>query len=797
MEASSLLRGERTPSTPARRRRGLVFLVVGLGACALLGARTRRGGGAARLVTEDEVDTTPKTTHTEPTGHVDASGVFETEVDLREREPVRRFLRSQGVNETSAEDELRTFLPRITVRLNEGLARGALGPQAAGGYLAFCLLGTGFGTATTWDSEQGQRRAAAYLIVMSTRGELMAARPADEVPTGRLAMGEKHGRYNRVFYNALKMRDPRTVLLGANYAGASGVGPIQLWDWVDDTLTTLADGETGVATKSYTSHDLQWVTDRDYARFLDQSGQTDDYEAAVRADEAAATANTSACGRCPDAVCAWVECSPSAAYVCANGSKAGGCSDKAYSWRESDDCDACCDARTCASVNASFKAAGSARARGARVWRPDATANSIYAVDSRTGEVIETVGPFDARRTNDINHFQVLDDGTAIVNGRVTGSFRKVELATGRTLWVCGGEYGNFTIVDLDGKAWAPKTKFLFFGQHNLEYFGDGEFLMFDNSFNYFANTFVSATSRPLRLQLDERAYVARITWAFETGVHSNVYGDADLMPTGHVVTCYWPNQLSTAMKEQFDARIVEVVPSTIARADDDSTATRNATGDDDVYDLARNASSSSAAEDEVAWEMLVRGHECTEPPPRGCARSLNSQPIGWSMYSVERFYLAPLVHSVRVSVVEDGALLCASDSDEESEVHETTGASSDDDGGADVSQSAHSTGVTDNSTNSTTQISFITYSSFKRDLPVDGTWRLERNDSTVAIDGGSFRFRPHWRATQVHADLVGSVTAPALLAQGAWKLVLEDEWGYYSRSLIVRCDAANTTSDR
>ena len=67
---------------------------------------------------------------------------------------------------------------------------------------------------------------------------------------------------------------------------------------------------------------------------------------------------------------------------------------------------------------------------------------------------------------------------------------------------------------------------------------------MLSELFNYFANTFVSATSRPLRLQLDERAYVARITWAFETGVHSNVYGDADLMPTGHVIACYWPNQL-------------------------------------------------------------------------------------------------------------------------------------------------------------------------------------------------------------------------------------------------------------
>ena len=109
-------------------------------------------------------------------------------------------------------------------------------------------------------------------------------------------------------------------------------------------------------------------------------------------------------------------------------------------------------------------------------------------------------------------------------------------------------------------------------------------------------------------------------------------------------------------------------------------------------------------------------------------------------------------------------------------------------------------TGGAGNSTNSTTQISFMTYSSFKRDLPVDGRWRLERNDSSVAIDGGSFRFRPHWRATQVHVDLAGSVTAPALIAQGAWKLVLEDQWGYYSRSLVVRCEggaAANTTSDR
>ena len=52
---------------------------------------------------------------------------------------------------------------------------------------------------------------------------------------------------------------------------------------------------------------------------------------------------------------------------------------------------------------------------------------------------------------------QVLADGHAIVNGRITGSWRKVSLATGRTLWTCGGAHGNFTIVDrTTGRTWAP-----------------------------------------------------------------------------------------------------------------------------------------------------------------------------------------------------------------------------------------------------------------------------------------------------------------------------------------------------
>ena len=468
--------------------------------------------------------------------------------------------------------------------------------------------------------------------------------------------------------------------------------------------------------------------------------------------------------------------------MCSNGSKAGGCSDKAYSWRESDDCDACCDARTCVSVNASFKAAGGARARGARVWRPDATANSIYAVDSRTGEVIETVGPFDARRTNDINHFQVLDDGTAIVNGRVTGSFRKVELATGRTLWICGGHYGNFTIIDLNGTHWepgwkSPHPKFLFDGQHNLEYFGNGEYLMFDNAYNEVNVSYIEASSRPMRLQLDEQNFVATITWAFETGVHSTVYGDADLLPTGHVLACYWPSQLSSTMENQFDARMVEVIP-------------REAGAD--------------ASEDEVAWELLVHGHRCTEPPPTGCSRSQASEPIGWSVYSVERFYLSPMAHSVTVRYGDDDAWfseLCLGDANstrEESKPRDDDAWTADDD--ATTARRALAATTDDDASNASLTLEFVAVDSIKSNFIQSGTWRLEQVTSSVSrspeqttittevIAHGDITFQPHWRPTTVKASLSSDITK-SMLKSGSWQLSLQDQWGYHSRVVPLSCD--------
>ena len=106
-----------------------------------------------------------------------------------------------------------------------------------------------------------------------------------------------------------------------------------------------------------------------------------------------------------------------------------------------------------------------------------------------------------------------------------------------------------------------------------------------------------------MKVVLDEENLIANVTWQYETGVQSFIYGDADRLPTGHVLACYWPQQLSSTMLKQFDARVVEVAPRAAARD--------------------ASASDAAAAEaDEVAWELLVHGHRCDEPPPTGCSRS-------------------------------------------------------------------------------------------------------------------------------------------------------------------------------
>jgi len=602
---------------------------------------------------------------------------IEVEIDMWQFASVKKFMAERNVTEDMPTDVIREYLPQLKVRYNPRYAAGALGEQATTGYVVMCL-----------DSSE-QHRTASWMVVMKLTGEVVAVTPTP----GYGVMGKVP-----VQMNALKMRDPHRVLLGANLVGDYGSGPVMLYDWVSNSFEVICNGSLGILGGSYSSHDIQWVSSATYDTYVKQH----------------------------------VAYGTSDAHV-------GGGHD--------------------------------------RVWRPSTTLNLMYAVDTLNGKTERILGPLDYQRTSDMNHFQILEGGYAVINGRSTGSWRKVEMQTGNTVWTCGGAFGNFTLIDIDGNQYpggasvhedideSDNFKSLWFGQHNLEYFGEDEnghgvYFMFNNNYNQVLGEFLDASSRPMRVVLDEEKLTATVTWQFETGVHSFIYGDADLLPTGNVLATYWPDQLTAEMPEQYDQRVVEIVPG------------------------------EGNASDELAWELLIIGENCTIPAPRGCARAGSSDtvPMGWSMYSVERFYEAPLAIDAAIVAVDgsDGTaqtVYCTAN-DSLSHFQPVDGSP----------YQPKATTDSTTSTNLTTKLTFSTYDSFKSSLPSQGHWWLERKTASTAevltVGLGQILFNAHWRKTTIEASVDTIDVAELSGGSGyTWALVVSDQWGYQNRTVHLACN--------
>ena len=106
--------------------------------------------------------------------------------------------------------------------------------------------------------------------------------------------------------------------------------------------------------------------------------------------------------------------------------------------------------------------------------------------------------------------------------------------------WIVGSANGTMKLVDFDGTVYEPGTaeydtvyggsKALWSGQHNLEYFGEKEFMMFDNAFrctgadawNTDGAGFVG-DSRMLIVEVDEEENTATLVWEYKmvTRYHS------------------------------------------------------------------------------------------------------------------------------------------------------------------------------------------------------------------------------------------------------------------------------------
>ena len=246
-------------------------------------------------------------------------------------------------------------------------------------------------------------------------------------------------------------------------------------------------------------------------------------------------------------------------------------------------------------------------------WR--AGTKSLVRYDARTGATLERL-PLSSAFT-DINHFQMLENQTEqfVINGRVTNNFAMVSHTdSSSTVWQCGGDGGDFEIADLTtGVVYAPGGGQPWAGQHNLEYYGNGDFYLFDNNFNATSGEYLGDASL-LKVHVDEGTRKAQVTWRYGLGHESAIFGDADRLPTGNVLATEWPRVYPSDVAAQYDARVFEVTP-----------------------------------ESDVAFEVKVVGKACEDD---ACAdRSTDGQaPSGWAMYSAERVYFKPLVYDVSCS---------------------------------------------------------------------------------------------------------------------------------------------------
>ncbi|KAJ8611803.1 hypothetical protein CTAYLR_008592 [Chrysophaeum taylorii] len=243
----------------------------------------------------------------------------------------------------------------------------------------------------------------------------------------------------------------------------------------------------------------------------------------------------------------------------------------------------------------------------AAYWMPGqeytAAKSNVMKIAAKSGKHLAS---FDLGSTaQDINHIGLLKNDTIVIaSNRMDDSIIKSTL--NGIEWIAGGENGTLWLKNLKGQVFAPGETSLYYGQHNAEYFGESEYMMYDNQYEQ------RKASRMLIVRIEGTTVEEIWEWEFEEYPwgYTPEFGDVDRLPTGHLLGSFWPDKLSKNNNILYESRITEV----------------NRDTKDIVYDL--KVYGKLSCEDKI------------------CKRGTSGDE-GWKLYSVERFYSKPLVYNV------------------------------------------------------------------------------------------------------------------------------------------------------
>jgi len=225
-----------------------------------------------------------------------------------------------------------------------------------------------------------------------------------------------------------------------------------------------------------------------------------------------------------------------------------------------------------------------------------------------------------------LNHVQLIEkDSIAIVSEKVHNAIIKVNVSSEVVHWVAGGPNGTLTLIDSSGTVWEPGSA-LWYGQHNAEYFGEDEYLMFDDQTVWHETASSDSekkalnTSRLLIVRIDEFATTAEIIWEYDLGYHTNHFGDLDMLATGNLLGAGWvTSRTPDGSHPTFDAQLIEV----------------------------------TREDQETAWELNVIGNQTRDEKENAEFVLYDS----WSVYSAERMYAKPLLYNLECCYTDDYAV--------------------------------------------------------------------------------------------------------------------------------------------